>query len=389
MGYQLAKLLLFQGHWKVTGIARGQRDYVKDIQGYNIIECDLLGSDEDVRKTLEPHVKDVTHLFFMMWIQKSTEEEQVKVNSKLFNTVINPVVETSTCLEHIYLQTGSKYYAMHLGPKGGMKTPCKEDDPRTGPNFYYALEDQLVETATRHNLTWSVARPPCILGFTVDTAMNLGTSLAIYALVMKELGKPLIFPYGEKAFNCFLELVNSKSVAKFIHWLVDDNNPHNKNQAFNVTNGDLYRMRTLWYKIADYFGMEVEVTHDKSFNMRQFMQDKKEVWGRIVEKNSLKNYDLDSLGTWDFMENMLNRDWDEFMLINKSLKYGWTERLDTLNVLESFFDELGLLKVIPLQTRQPVKKQAAVAIKKEKIKEKKKAGAIQPEVTGKSAVSRG
>lgn len=366
VGYQLAKLLLLEGDWKVTGIARQVKDYVKKIKGYKIIECDLLSPQEELKRILEPSVKDVTHVFFMTWIPKPTEEEQIKVNQALFKTVIDTVEDASSCLEHLYLQTGSKYYAMHLGPKGGMVTPCKEEDPRIGPNFYYALEDYLVESATRRNLQWSVARPPCILGFTVDTAMNMGVSFAVYALVMKELGKPLIFPWGQKAFSCFREFADNRVVARFISWMINENYPQNKNQAFNVTNGDLYRMEQLWHHIADYFGLEVEVTHDTNFKLSKFMDENKETWNRIVTRHGLKRYDVHSLGTWDFMEAMCKRDWDEFMLVNKSLKYGWTEREDTKLALDRLFDELRLMNVIPLPSSE--QQQAAV-----KRRHKKKA----------------
>jgi nucleoside-diphosphate-sugar epimerase len=273
-----------------------------------------------------------------------------------------------------------------------MVTPCKEDDPRKGTNFYYALEDYLVEIATKRNLTWSVARPPCILGYTVGTAMNLGVSFAVYAAVLKELGKPLIFPYGQKAFRCFRELISNRVLARFIVWLTDSNNPQNKNQAFNVTNGDLYRMEQLWTGIANYFGMEVQVTHDPTFNLKNFMNDNKEVWDRIVAKNGLEKHDINSLGTWDFMELMCNREWDEFMLINKSLKYGWTERRDTLDVLGGFFDELGLRKIIPVQAvQQRPRLETAPIKKKQKKKEKGLAGPPkgQPPVATKSQPTRG
>jgi nucleoside-diphosphate-sugar epimerase len=197
VGYKLASTLLLEGDWKVTGIARHVKDYSQIIKDYRLIECDLLAPDFDLRKVLGPSAKDVTHVFFMTWIPRPTEEEMVKVNRGLFKTIVDTVADASSNLEHLYLQTGSKYYGIHLGPeKGGMVTPCKEDDPRKGTNFYYALEDYLVEIATKRNLTWSVARPPCILGYTVGTAMNLGVSFAVYAAVLKELGKPLVFPYG-------------------------------------------------------------------------------------------------------------------------------------------------------------------------------------------------
>jgi nucleoside-diphosphate-sugar epimerase len=393
VGCKLASTLLLEGDWKVTGIARHVKDYSKIIKDYRLIECDLLAPDFDLRKVLGPSAKDVTHVFFMTWIPRPTEEEMVKVNRGVFKNIVDTVADASSNLEHLYLQTGSKYYAMHLGPeKGGMVTPCKEDDPRKGTNFYYALEDYLVEIATKRNLTWSVARPPCILGYTVGTAMNLGVSFAVYAAVLKELGKPLIFPYGQKAFRCFRELISNRVLARFIVWLTDSNNPQNKNQAFNVTNGDLYRMEQLWTGIANYFGMEVQVTHDPTFNLKNFMNDNKEVWDRIVAKNGLEKHDINSLGTWDFMELMCNREWDEFMLINKSLKYGWTERRDTLDVLGGFFDELGLRKIIPVQAvQQRPRLETAPIKKKQKKKEKGLAGPPkgQPPVATKSQPTRG
>jgi nucleoside-diphosphate-sugar epimerase len=393
VGYKLASTLLLEGDWKVTGIARHLKGYAKTIKDYRLIECDLLAPDFDLRKVLGPSVEDVTHVFFMTWIPRPTEEEMVKVNRGVFKNIVDTVADASSNLEHLYLQTGSKYYGIHLGPeKGGMVTPCKEDDPRKGTNFYYALEDYLVEIATKRNLTWSVARPSCIIGYTVDTAMNLGVSFAVYAAVLKELGKPLVFPYGKKAFRCFRELTSNRVMARFIAWLADRNNPQNKNQAFNVTNGDLYRMEQLWTGIANYFGMEVQVTHDTTFNLKNFMNENKEVWDRIVTKNGLEKHHINSLGTWDFMELICNRDWDECMLINKSLKYGWTERLDTLDTLGSFFDELSLRKIIPVQAVQQRPRLETAPIKKKlKKKEKGLAGPPkgQPPVATKSQPTRG
>ncbi len=42
--------------------------------------------------------------------------------------------------------------------------------------------------------------------------MNFGVSMAVYALVMKELGQPLIFPYGHKAYHCLREFIDNRLV---------------------------------------------------------------------------------------------------------------------------------------------------------------------------------
>jgi len=170
---------------------------------------------------------------------------------------------------------------------------------------------------------------------------------------MKELGKPLIFPYGQQAFHAIREFMDNRLLSRFIMWLSDRDNPQNKNQAFNLNNGDLYRMNQLWDKVADYFGMEVKVTHDTNFDLTKFMTDNKEVWDRIVDRHGLHKYDVNALGTWDFMQAMLRREWDEGLDIIKSLKYGWTERVDTMANLESFFDKLRLGNIIPHGPKHP------------------------------------
>ena len=81
--------------------------------------------------------------------------------------------------------TGLKHY---LGPfeaygKGTLpQTPFREEQGRLDvENFYYAQEDEVFAAAERDGFSWSVHRPHTIIGQAVGNAMNMGTTLAVYA----------------------------------------------------------------------------------------------------------------------------------------------------------------------------------------------------------------
>jgi nucleoside-diphosphate-sugar epimerase len=81
-------------------------------------------------------------------------------------------------------------------------------------------------------------------------------------------------------------------------------NPHTYGKAFNITNGDYWRMNTFWPEIAKYFGMEAQVA-EKPFSIQEFINDKKDLWNQMMEKYNLEKYPLEALGTWKFMEGVL------------------------------------------------------------------------------------
>jgi hypothetical protein len=73
--------------------------------------------------------------------------------------------------------------------------PLHENLPRApGDNFYYAQGDALLEMAPKHKFHWSVARPHTIIWYGPGAAMNMGTTLAIYATLARERESPLCSP---------------------------------------------------------------------------------------------------------------------------------------------------------------------------------------------------
>ena len=78
--------------------------------------------------------------------------------------------------------------------------------------------------------------PNDVIGFAKGNFMNLGTALALYAAVTKELGTELAFPGSERFYVDFDSFTCSKLHARFFVWAALE--PCAAGQAFNVVNGD-------------------------------------------------------------------------------------------------------------------------------------------------------
>jgi nucleoside-diphosphate-sugar epimerase len=174
----------------VFGLARRPLD---DIEGVHAVVADLLDpvSIRAALTGLRP-----THVFLTAWLRQPTEVENVRVNAAMVRNVLRGI-SCARSVSHVALVTGLKHY---LGPfdsygKGKLPaTPFREEQPRLDiENFYYAQEDELFAAAERNGFSWSVHRPHTIIGYAIGNAMNMGTTLAVYATICREKGAHLYF----------------------------------------------------------------------------------------------------------------------------------------------------------------------------------------------------
>lgn len=56
-----------------------------------------------------------------------------------------------------------------------------------------------------------------------------------------------------------------------------------ENQAYNINNGDLFRWRDLWPKIAQHFGLETGPNLPLDLVTMMGTPDKKELWDKTVK----------------------------------------------------------------------------------------------------------
>ena len=184
-----------------------------DLAGVTPVAADLL-DPESLRGALA-EVRP-TDVFITTWLRQETEAENIRVNAGMVRNLRDALCSAGS-VRHVALVTGLKHY---LGPFEAYsaghppETPLREDQPRLDlPNFYYDQEDAVFAAAARDGFTWSVHRPHTIIGKAVGNAMNMGTTLACYATLCRELGRPFIFPGSAAQWNGLTDMTDARQLA--------------------------------------------------------------------------------------------------------------------------------------------------------------------------------
>jgi len=103
------------------------------------------------------------------YIEKGDPREATEVNVLLLERALEATwAAAGSNLKIFHLQTGYKWYGVHLGDMNkAAKLPYVEDAPRCSddpPNFYYHQVDLLVRHAREHGYAWLETRPNPIIG---------------------------------------------------------------------------------------------------------------------------------------------------------------------------------------------------------------------------------
>src|ERR1700722_6824900 len=301
VGSNLAQQLLANG-WEVHGLARRPST---GIDGISPISADLLNPAalSSAVAGLEP-----SHVFITTWLRQPTEAENIRVNSAMVRNLLEAVT-TANSVRHVALVTGLKHY---LGPfeaygKGNLPaTPFREDQPRLEiENFYYAQEDELFSAATGHHFTWSVHRPHTIIGYALGNAMNMGVTLAAYATICRETGRPFRFPGSAAQWNSLTDMTDARLLARHLEWAATSDAA--RNEDFNVVNGDVFRWKWIWSQIAGYFGIEAAPFDGEVRPLETRMQNAAPAWTEIATRFNLKEPDMGKLVSWWLKDADLGR----------------------------------------------------------------------------------
>ena len=121
--------------------------------------------------------------------------------------------------------------------------------------------------------------------------------------------------------------------------------PECANEAYNITNGDVYRWEHMWGRIAEYFDMAAGTP--QQIDLTQMMADKEPVWDGIVEKYGLAPTPFDKAANWAFGDYAFSSDWDVCMDTTKCRKAGFLDFIDTEEMFIRQFDELRAARIIP------------------------------------------
>ncbi|CBI22490.3 unnamed protein product, partial [Vitis vinifera] len=303
VGNSLAEILPLRdtpgGPWKVYGVARRPQPAWNADNCVEYIQCDVFDPEETSSKLSK--LTDVTHIFYVTWANMGSEAENCR---------------------HICLQTGRKHYIGPFEALGKIEPhdpPYHEEMPRLDvENFYHVQEDILFEEVRKkEGLTWSVHRPGVIFGFSPYSMMNAIGTLCVYATICKHEGLPLRFPGTQDTWNGYWDVSDADLIAEHHIWAAVD--PFAKNEAFNCSNGDVFKWKHLWKVLAEQFGLEEK--------------------GLVPTK-------LEEVGQWWFADVVLSAG-SSLDSMNKSKEHGFLGFRNSKSSFLSWIDKMKAYKFVP------------------------------------------
>lgn len=340
VGSATSRLLAEQG-WQVTGLARNPNtaDNVTPLAADLLDPASLAGALEGLKPT---------HVYLTTWARQPTEAENIRVNSAMIRNLLD-ALRPAGSVEHVALVTGLKHY---LGPfeaygKGTLpQTPFREEQGRLDvENFYYAQEDEVFAAAERDGFTWSVHRPHTITGVAVGNAMNMATTLAVYASICRETGRPFRFPGSAVQWNSLTDMTDARQLAKQLHWA--SSTPAAANQAFNIVNGDVFRWKWMWQRIAGWFGIQAAPFDGEPAPLEEQMANDAEIWHTLAAKHGLAEAEIERLVSPWHTDADLGRPIEVVTDMSKSRKLGFLDYQASDDAFFAVFEQLRAAKLIP------------------------------------------
>ena len=330
---------LLRQKWRVIGASR-KAPADKTGGELTYLAADLLDAG-GLKLAISPY-RDITHLFFAARAaHEETGVEPVAENVAMLRNALDAVETTSSILEHVHIVEGTKWYGMHIG---NFKTPARENDPRhMPPNFYYDQQDLITQRQKGKQWTWSASRPYFLIDFAPDRPRNVVSVIGAYAAICRELGVPLNFPGTDICWNSLSEATDARQLARAMVFLSTCPKAHN--EAFNVTNGDLFRWKHLWSRIARFFDMPCGEV--QTLALGQWMEDKEPIWERIVRQHNLKPRRIAEVALWAFGDFVLRQTCDVISSMTKIRTAGFHDTVDTEELYLAVLQQYRQARILP------------------------------------------
>lgn len=336
IGSTLIEHLIELGDWNIVGLSRRGG---KDTEHLKFISVDLLNVAETKLKL--SGLKEITHIFYTAFQDRPSWSEMVAPNLGMLVNVVEAIEPIAERLEHISLMQGYKVYGAHLGP---FKTPARESDAgHMPPEFNVDQQNFLEQRQTGKKWSWSAIRPSVVGGTAQGNPMNLVLTIAVYASISKELNLPLRFPGKAGAFDKIMEMTDGALLAKAIVWAATS--PQCANQAFNITNGDLFRWNEMWPDIAGFF--QLDTAAPLQMSLQSVMADKAALWESMQKKYNLQRHSYEALTSWPFADGVFSWDYDFLGDGSKARRFGFHEYVETKTMFVEMFEKLIAEGTIP------------------------------------------
>jgi nucleoside-diphosphate-sugar epimerase len=248
-----AALRHFGSTGKCQVVALSRRE-PRDLHGARYLQIDLTDPAQCARTA--PELQGATHLVYAALYEAPNlvdgwrDESQIRINDLMLRNLMGTLEPVAPTLRHVALLQGTKAYGVHVRP---LTVPAREgrSEMYQQPNFYWAQESFLRALQQGKNWHWSILRPVLIVGETIGGAMDLIPPLGVYAAMLREQGRALDYPGGAARVS---QAVDVDLLARAIAWAGEAEAA--RNDAFNVTNGDVFTWENVWPAIADALDMK-------------------------------------------------------------------------------------------------------------------------------------
>jgi len=178
--------------------------------------------------------------------------------------------------------------------------------------------------------------------------MNIGTTLAVYANICKNVGQKFIWPGSEAQWNGVSDVTDTGILAKQLIWAATTQEA--KNNAFNIVNGDVFRWKWLWERFARYFDIEVEGFNGTVRPLEEQMRNDSVIWEDIVKRYGFQQNNLYQLTSPWHRDLDLGRPIEVMTDMANSRKLGFKEYQNTEESFIKLFEELRKEKIIPFNS---------------------------------------
>jgi nucleoside-diphosphate-sugar epimerase len=226
----------------------------RELYGARHVAIDLTDAAQCSRAA--PDFGGTTHLIYAALYEQPNlvdgwrDDKQIKTNDLMLRNLMTALETAAPSLRHVALLQGTKAYGVHVRP---LTVPAREgrSEMYEQPNFYWAQENFLRELQRGKSWHSSILRPVLIVGLAMGGAMDLIPPLGVYAAMLREQGRLLDYPGGAARVT---QAVDVDLLARAIAWSGETEAA--RNEAFNVTNGDVFTWENIWPAIADALGMK-------------------------------------------------------------------------------------------------------------------------------------
>lgn len=281
----------------------------RDLYGAQHVRIDLTSAEDCSRAAAE--LGGATHLIYAALYEAPNlvdgwrDAGQIATNDRMLRNLMGVLEPVAPDLRHVALLQGTKAYGVHVRP---LTVPAREgrSEMYEQPNFYWAQENFLRELQRGKSWHWSILRPVLIIGEAMGGAMDLIPPLGVYAAVLRAQGRPLDYPGGAPRVA---QAVDVDLLARAIAW--SGGAEAARNEAFNVTNGDVFTWENIWPAVAD--ALEMAPGRHVPLSLAQEYPKWIAPWDELRRK-----HDLIAPGLEEFVGL-------SFQYADYSMRYGQTE----------------------------------------------------------------